>query len=89
MAAGVRPRGPERIEPVEAFRAYVPMLTQWRRLPYLDPGLPAPLLPPEWNAVAARAVFTELHELLAEPGLRHVEQLTGLARPEPDAQPYP
>ncbi|GAA2808495.1 PaaX family transcriptional regulator C-terminal domain-containing protein [Kitasatospora sp. CM 4170] len=89
VAAGVRPRGPERIEPVEAFRAYVPMLTQWRRLPYLDPGLPAPLLPPEWNAVAARAVFTELHELLAEPGLRHVEQLTGLARPEPDAQPYP
>ncbi|WP_051755439.1 PaaX family transcriptional regulator [Kitasatospora purpeofusca] len=62
----------------EAFRDYVPMLTQWRRLPYLDPGLPAPLLPPDWNAVAARAVFTGLHTLLAGPSLRHVEEVTGL-----------
>ncbi|MFJ3793365.1 PaaX family transcriptional regulator C-terminal domain-containing protein [Kitasatospora sp. NPDC090091] len=87
VAAGLRPHA--LIEPVEAFRAYVPMLTQWRRLPYLDPGLPAPLLPPEWNAVAARAVFTELHGLLAGPGLRHVEQLTGLSRPALDARPQP
>ncbi|CAN3984803.1 PaaX family transcriptional regulator [Kitasatospora purpeofusca] len=65
-------------EPAEAFRDYVPMLTQWRRLPYLDPGLPAPLLPPDWNAVAARAVFTGLHTLLAGPSLRHVEEVTGL-----------
>ncbi|MFD7413456.1 PaaX family transcriptional regulator C-terminal domain-containing protein [Kitasatospora purpeofusca] len=65
-------------DPAEAFRDYVPMLTQWRRLPYLDPGLPAPLLPPDWNAVAARAVFTGLHTLLAGPSLRHVEEVTGL-----------
>ncbi|MFB6889705.1 PaaX family transcriptional regulator C-terminal domain-containing protein [Kitasatospora sp. NPDC056327] len=72
--------------PAAAFRAYVPMLTQWRRLPYLDPGLPEPLLPADWNAVAARAVFTELHALLAGPSLRHVELVTGLSaagrRPE-------
>ncbi|MFJ4095916.1 PaaX family transcriptional regulator C-terminal domain-containing protein [Kitasatospora sp. NPDC089913] len=66
------------LAPAEAFRDYVPMLTQWRRLPYLDPGLPAPLLPPDWNAVAARAVFTGLHTLLAGPSLRHVEEVTGL-----------
>ncbi|MFE6748788.1 PaaX family transcriptional regulator C-terminal domain-containing protein [Kitasatospora purpeofusca] len=65
-------------DPAEAFRDYVPMLTQWRRLPYLDPGLPAPLLPPDWNAVTARAVFTGLHTLLAGPSLRHVEEVTGL-----------
>ncbi|MEU9045442.1 MULTISPECIES: PaaX family transcriptional regulator C-terminal domain-containing protein [unclassified Kitasatospora] len=70
---------PPRIDPAEAFRAYVPMLTQWRRLPYLDPGLPAQLLPADWNAVPARAVFTELHGLLAEPGLRYVEKVTGLS----------
>ncbi|MFJ8430735.1 PaaX family transcriptional regulator C-terminal domain-containing protein [Kitasatospora sp. NPDC094019] len=64
--------------PAAAFRDYVPMLTQWRRLPYLDPGLPAPLLPPDWNAVAARTVFTGLHSLLAGPSLRHVEEVTGL-----------
>ncbi|MFE6052975.1 PaaX family transcriptional regulator C-terminal domain-containing protein [Kitasatospora sp. NPDC056446] len=71
-----------RIDPVEAFRDYVPMLTEWRRLPYLDPGLPGPLLPDDWNAVPARAVFTELHALLAEPGLRYVEKVTGLSRPQ-------
>ncbi|MER5354300.1 PaaX family transcriptional regulator C-terminal domain-containing protein [Kitasatospora sp. NPDC002551] len=69
-----RPAGPE---PAEAFRAYVPMLTQWRRLPYLDPGLPEELLPADWNAVAARAVFTELHARLAGPSLGHVEKVTG------------
>ncbi|MGW3180357.1 PaaX family transcriptional regulator [Kitasatospora sp. NPDC001119] len=75
-----RDRSP--VDPAEAFRAYVPMLTQWRRLPYLDPGLPAQLLPADWNAVPARAVFTELHGLLAEPSLRYVEKVTGLSRPQ-------
>ncbi|MFI9364108.1 PaaX family transcriptional regulator C-terminal domain-containing protein [Kitasatospora sp. NPDC053057] len=75
-------RGQERIDPAEAFRDYVPMLTQWRRLPYLDPGLPEPLLPADWNAVPARAVFTELHGRLAEPSLRYVEKVTGLSHPQ-------
>ncbi|MER7752840.1 PaaX family transcriptional regulator C-terminal domain-containing protein [Kitasatospora sp. NPDC097643] len=75
------------VEAVEAFRTYVPMLTQWRRLPYLDPGLPAPLLPADWNAVAARALFTELHALLAEPSLCHVEKVTGLSRPARPEEP--
>ncbi|MEY9875080.1 phenylacetic acid degradation operon negative regulatory protein [Streptacidiphilus sp. MAP12-33] len=66
--------------PVEAFREYVPLLTEWRRLPYLDPGLPTELLPADWNAVAARKLFVELHGLLAEPALRHVEQQTGQSR---------
>ena len=75
-------RGRERIDPAEAFRDYVPMLTQWRRLPYLDPGLPEPLLPGDWNAVPARAVFTEVHGLLAGPSLRFVEKVTGLSHPQ-------
>ncbi|MGP3983567.1 PaaX family transcriptional regulator [Streptomyces sp. KR80] len=62
----------------DAFRHYVPMLTQWRRLPYLDPGLPAELLPDDWNAVAARQVFQRLHAVLAEPSLQHVREVTGL-----------
>ena len=32
-------------DPARAFAAYVPMLTAWRRLPYLDPGIPLDLLP--------------------------------------------
>lgn len=67
-----------KIDSVEAFRTYVPMLTQWRRLPYLDPGLPAELLPDDWNAVGARRVFLRLQDLLAQPSLRHVQEVTGL-----------
>ncbi|MCF2527310.1 PaaX family transcriptional regulator [Yinghuangia soli] len=66
-------------DPDHAFRRYVPMLTEWRRLPYLDPGLPAELLPDDWNAVEARRVFQDLHEGLAAAGLRHVEKVTGLS----------
>lgn len=66
------------VEPAEAFRHYVPMLTQWRRLPYLDPGLPPELLPEDWNAAAARSVFQRLHAALTEPSRRFV---TGLVLP--------
>lgn len=54
-----------------AFREYVPMLTGWRRLPYLDPGLPLELLPARWNGVTAGALFAELSALLREPARRH------------------
>lgn len=55
----------------EAFRAYVPMLTQWRRLPYLDPGLPLPLLPTGWAGVRAGELFDELNQLLCGPAHEH------------------
>ncbi|MFF8266905.1 PaaX family transcriptional regulator C-terminal domain-containing protein [Streptomyces sp. NPDC016562] len=74
------------LDPAEAFRHYVPMLTQWRRLPYLDPGLPSELLPADWNAVAARQVFQQLHGVLLEPSLRHVQDVTGLS-PTPQGRP--
>ncbi|WP_369232712.1 PaaX family transcriptional regulator C-terminal domain-containing protein [Streptomyces sp. R21] len=64
------------IDAGQAFRHYVPMVTQWRRLPYLDPGLPAELLPDDWNAVAARQLFQQLHGVLAAPSLEHVRKVT-------------
>ncbi|MGW0665244.1 PaaX family transcriptional regulator [Streptodolium elevatio] len=67
------------LAPDDAFRTYVPMLTEWRRLPYLDPGLPSELLPDDWNAVEARRVFLDLHDVLAEPSRRHVRHITGLS----------
>ncbi|AEW98391.1 PaaX family transcriptional regulator [Streptantibioticus cattleyicolor] len=60
-----------RTTPAEAFRAYVPMLTQWRRLPYRDPGLPLALLPPGWNGVTAGALFAELNTALRAPAREH------------------
>ncbi|WP_228718593.1 PaaX family transcriptional regulator [Kitasatospora acidiphila] len=57
--------------PPEAFQLYVPMLTEWRRLPYRDPGLPLSLLPPGWNGVTAGALFDELNTLLGTPAREH------------------
>ncbi|GLZ27833.1 PaaX family transcriptional regulator [Lentzea sp. NBRC 105346] len=59
------------ITPEQAFQLYVPMLTQWRRLPYSDPGLPLSLLPPGWNGVTAEALFEELNTTLSAPAREH------------------
>ena len=55
----------------EAFGIYLPMLTEWRRLPYRDPGLPLSLLPPGWMGDTAGALFEELDSTLREPARTH------------------
>jgi phenylacetic acid degradation operon negative regulatory protein len=55
------------VEPREAFGDYVAALDAWRRLPFLDPGLPAELLPRGWQGTRAADVFFGLREKLAEP----------------------
>lgn len=61
----------EELSPQEAFKIYVPMLTQWRRLPYRDPGLPLSLLPPSWNGDAAGDLFEELNAILGPLAQKH------------------
>jgi phenylacetic acid degradation operon negative regulatory protein len=61
----------------EAFADYVRALTAWRRLPFLDPGLPAELLPPDWNGLRADAAFVALRDRLAGPARAHVREVTG------------
>ena len=51
----------------EAFAGYVRALTDWRRLPYLNPGLPAELLPEGWTSVRAADLLFALRALLEEP----------------------
>lgn len=55
-----------------AFPAYVRALNDWRRLPYLDPGLPAELLPEDWVGIRAADLFFALREELEEPARSHV-----------------
>jgi phenylacetic acid degradation operon negative regulatory protein len=55
-----------------AFADYVRVLTDWRRLPYLDPGLPAELLPPGWAGAQAAEVFFTLQSRLADAAAAHV-----------------
>ena len=55
-----------------AFAAHVRAITQWRRLVYLDPGLPLSLLPDGWVGVEAARVFAELHAALEPAAERFV-----------------
>jgi phenylacetic acid degradation operon negative regulatory protein len=59
----------------EAFADYVRALTDWRRLPYLDPGLPAELLPPGWIGIRAAEEFFALRSLLEEPARAYVRRV--------------
>jgi phenylacetic acid degradation operon negative regulatory protein len=58
----------------EAFAQYVRMLTAWRRLRYLDPGLPAEVLPARWAGGAAAELFGELSDVLRPPAHQHAMQ---------------
>ncbi|MBO0775287.1 MAG: PaaX family transcriptional regulator, partial [Actinobacteria bacterium] len=61
----------------EAFADYVRVLTDWRRLPYLDPGLPAELLPADWIGIRAADLFFTLRARLEGPARAHVAQVIG------------
>jgi phenylacetic acid degradation operon negative regulatory protein len=60
-----------------AFADDVLLLTAWRRLPYLDPGLPVEFLPDDWQGIAAQRLFTTLHARLAAPAARHAARVLG------------
>jgi phenylacetic acid degradation operon negative regulatory protein len=53
-------------DPASAFSDLVVALTDWRRLPYSDPGLPAEVLPADWTATRAADIFFELYDRLAK-----------------------
>lgn len=59
-----------------AFSDYARTLTAWRRLPYLDPGLPAAMLPPGWSGARAADLFFALRSLLDGPAREHARALT-------------
>lgn len=55
-----------------AFTTYIRAISQWRRLPYVDPGLPAKYLPADWAGHRANALFAELRATLELRSLRHL-----------------
>ena len=79
-AAGPVLARPDESAPGAAFADYVAALTAWRRLPFLDPGLPAELLPEGWNGLSADRAFTALRQRLADPARAHVLAVTGVSR---------
>jgi phenylacetic acid degradation operon negative regulatory protein len=60
-----------------AFADWIRALTAWRRLPYLDPGLPADLLPARWPGAGAADLFAALRDRLAGAAHTHVRTVTG------------
>jgi phenylacetic acid degradation operon negative regulatory protein len=54
-------------EPDQVFVAQARMVHQWRKFPFLDPGLPERFLPPGWSGVEAREVFRCHHDRWAAP----------------------
>jgi phenylacetic acid degradation operon negative regulatory protein len=60
------------VSDARAFADYVPAVTAWRRLPYLDPGLPLEALPEDWIGLRAEALFARFREHLAGPAAAHV-----------------
>jgi phenylacetic acid degradation operon negative regulatory protein len=59
----------------QAFADYVRVVTDWRQLPYLDPGLPAELLPGRWAGIRAAGDFFALRALLEEPARVYVQDV--------------
>ncbi|QDP83626.1 hypothetical protein FOH10_19940 [Nocardia otitidiscaviarum] len=58
-----------------AFRIFVPLLDEWRTIPYLDPGLPERMLPPDWPGPAGVRLFATARDRCLGPSLRWVRSV--------------
>jgi phenylacetic acid degradation operon negative regulatory protein len=63
--AGIRPAPGD-----ETLLTQVRLVHEWRRFPFLDPQLPAALLPADWIGRRAAAVFRDLHGSWRDAALR-------------------
>ncbi|WP_181779976.1 PaaX family transcriptional regulator [Pseudonocardia pini] len=61
--------------PAEVLTHQVLLVHAWRRFPFLDPELPAELLPAEWAGTRAAERFTTLHARWAAGAQGHWESL--------------
>jgi phenylacetic acid degradation operon negative regulatory protein len=66
----LRPGSPE-----ACFRQQTLLVHAWRRFPFLDPDLPAELLPAEWPRDRAHALFVECHEAWSTGARAHFAAL--------------
>jgi phenylacetic acid degradation operon negative regulatory protein len=66
-----------RITGAEAVRVRTEVMDTYRRLPVLDPHLPAPLLPQGWLRDPARELFRSVYDGLAAAAQEHVRAVAG------------
>jgi phenylacetic acid degradation operon negative regulatory protein len=58
--------------PCAAFCDYVSLVADWRRLPFLDPGLPTEILPHDWEGEKAKWIYFALMGRIDAPALAYV-----------------
>ena len=68
----------------QAFGAYVTLIDSWRILPYIDPGLPAHLLPEDWPGQRSIDTFLALSDTFKERAWSHVCGVVASPRVQPD-----
>ena len=59
--------------PQTAFCDFIGLVSEWRRLPFLDPGLPAEVLPEGWEGERAKWVYFALLGRIDAPALAYVK----------------
>ena len=68
--AGLRPAPGD-----DTLSAQVRLVHEWRRFPFLDPRLPAQLLPDNWSGAKAADLFHSRHADWHPAAQRHWERL--------------
>ncbi|WP_405162597.1 regulator [Nocardia sp. NBC_01499] len=56
----------------QAFDRFVPLLDEWRIIPYLDPGLPEAMLPADWPGLDSVRLFADAQRRCLTPSRRWV-----------------
>ncbi|MGH7803368.1 MAG: PaaX family transcriptional regulator [Candidatus Binatia bacterium] len=69
-----RPRTDE-----ETFVAHTRLVHEWRRFPFIDPGLPRELLPKPWAGIEARRVFERAYAKWKPTAVRWFESISAAA----------
>lgn len=73
-------------QPAACFRVQTLLVHAWRKFPFLDPDLPARLLPSRWPRERAHALFVDRHERWRPAATAYFEQLEAkLGTPATDA----
>jgi phenylacetic acid degradation operon negative regulatory protein len=70
------------LSPEACFRQQTLLVHAWRRFPFLDPDLPAELLPTDWPRRRAHAMFVTRHDRWQAKAVQHFASLEG----EPDVE---
>jgi phenylacetic acid degradation operon negative regulatory protein len=66
--------------PADVLTHQIHLVHAWRRFPFLDPQLPAELLPAQWAGARAAALFEKLHGSWDQGAQQHWQRLVATAR---------